>query len=517
MRAPLIRPQPAGDDLIVELRRAVSGDPDRAMRCGLLAIRDHREESAVPLLRAATERHPGHAGVAQVYGLAARNLGDLETACAALSRAHLRAPSNALIAHGLARARLEAGLPAIDDFQRALRLAPMDGSVILGFAAARFAAGDIAGSIEQIATIVRAQPLWIEGHATLARLRRMAGRDDPFASFHAALAAQPQAGALWLALLSTTEQSERFADMPGIVAAARRAAPATAGLDLYEAVAADELGDHVRAGTIFDRLPATDDIVMTVRRMRSLLRRGRAADAISVSRGKTALPGGEALWPYLSIAWRLTDDPQWQWLEGDADQIRVYDLAPALGDIDALAARLRTLHIATHEPLDQSVRTGTQTDGPLLSHIDPKIRQLRTAIETTVADYVARLPAPDPTHPLLSARRRPIRFAGSWSVRLSGGGGHHADHIHSQGWISSALYVALPDSLGRDGPGAETGGDGWLTLGASRALLPDLAPFRRIEPQKGRLVLFPSTMWHGTNRFASGERLTVAFDVARLN
>ena len=36
-----------------------------------------------------------------------------------------------------------------------------------------------------------------------------------------------------------------------------------------------------------------------------------------------------------------------------------------------------------------------------------------------------------------------------------------------------------------------------------------------IEPKPGRLVLFPSTMWHGTEPFAAGERLTVAFDVAR--
>ncbi|HYD23379.1 MAG TPA: putative 2OG-Fe(II) oxygenase [Croceibacterium sp.] len=38
---------------------------------------------------------------------------------------------------------------------------------------------------------------------------------------------------------------------------------------------------------------------------------------------------------------------------------------------------------------------------------------------------------------------------------------------------------------------------------------------RTIEPRPGRLVLFPSAMWHGTRPFPAGERLTVAFDVAR--
>jgi hypothetical protein len=56
---------------------------------------------------------------------------------------------------------------------------------------------------------------------------------------------------------------------------------------------------------------------------------------------------------------------------------------------------------------------------------------------------------------------------------------------------------------------------GWLTLGEPDSLLGiDLAPWRKIEPKVGQLVLFPSTMWHGTVPFEHGERMTVAFDVA---
>jgi hypothetical protein len=45
--------------------------------------------------------------------------------------------------------------------------------------------------------------------------------------------------------------------------------------------------------------------------------------------------------------------------------------------------------------------------------------------------------------------------------------------------------------------------------------VPGLAPYRLVEPKPGRLVLFPSTMWHGTRPFPAGERLTIAFDIAR--
>jgi hypothetical protein len=101
-----------------------------------------------------------------------------------------------------------------------------------------------------------------------------------------------------------------------------------------------------------------------------------------------------------------------------------------------------------------------------------------------------------------------VRFAGSWSVRLTGGG-RHVNHVHPAGWISSALYVVLP---GEDGKGEPRGG--WLTLGEADELGVSVPALRNVEPRPGRLVLFPSTMWHGTRPFVDGERLTVAFDIA---
>lgn len=173
---------------------------------------------------------------------------------------------------------------------------------------------------------------------------------------------------------------------------------------------------------------------------------------------------------------------------------------------------LRSIHRGTGRPLDQSVRGGTQTDGNLLARAEPEIRSLRAALMSAVEDHVARLPSPVAGHPTLLGTRAPLRVAGSWSVRLDGQG-FHVDHVHQQGWLSSALYVALPE-----GPAGidRTGGnhEGWLALGENRALLPEVEGFRLIEPKAGRLVIFPSTMWHGTRLFGAGERLTVAFDIA---
>jgi hypothetical protein len=55
---------------------------------------------------------------------------------------------------------------------------------------------------------------------------------------------------------------------------------------------------------------------------------------------------------------------------------------------------------------------------------------------------------------------------------------------------------------------------GWLALGAPpRELKLGLAAYQRVEPARGRLALFPSHMWHATEPFAAGERLSIAFDI----
>ena len=58
--------------------------------------------------------------------------------------------------------------------------------------------------------------------------------------------------------------------------------------------------------------------------------------------------------------------------------------------------------------------------------------------------------------------------------------------------------------------------NGWLKFGEPSLNLPLKNPIRRaVQPLPGRLVLFPSYMWHGTVPLkASVPRTTIAFDVA---
>ncbi len=111
-------------------------------------------------------------------------------------------------------------------------------------------------------------------------------------------------------------------------------------------------------------------------------------------------------------------------------------------------------------------------------------------------------------HPFLGRMGDDIRFAGSWSVRLASEG-FHVSHIHPAGWLSSACYISLPPEVARGDDHA-----GALQFGVPDSVFGlDLAPRRIVAPAEGRLVIFPSYMWHGTLPFESaGHRMTVAFD-----
>ncbi|MBU7580078.1 MAG: hypothetical protein KAF27_06355 [Porphyrobacter sp.] len=444
-----------------------------------------------------------------MLGLAARAATDSITACTAFAAAAALAPRDALIAHSRARTALEAGHPAADLFKGAAALAPQDGGIILGHAAALFHEGRTHEATTHLTAVLTANPLWLEGHRSLAALSGQMG-SDPLVSTLAAIARHPRSPELHHLAISLALQAR---DLPR-AEAAHRAAAATLGqqpwLALLAGHIASESGALETADAHFAAAGVPADPGAAWMHARHLIRAARPDPAIALLEPMLGQAGAHALWPYLSLAWRMTDNPRAQWLEGDPRLVGVYDIGLTPAELAALADHLRTLHIAKAAPLDQSVRGGTQTDGNLLLRAEVPIRDLKARLLGIVAQHITQLPPPDDGHPTLLARRTPQRIAGSWSVRLADAG-FHTDHVHPQGWFSSALYLALPETLGR----GEDDDAGWLSLGEARDLVPGLAPYRTIEPKPGRLVLFPSTMWHGTRPFSAGERLTIAFDIAR--
>lgn len=214
---------------------------------------------------------------------------------------------------------------------------------------------------------------------------------------------------------------------------------------------------------------------------------------------------------YLASCWKLQRNPNYQWLCDYAKFAQEHSIFG--GEIDRaflaeLAKHLLTLHQFKHAPFDQTLRHGSQTFGSLFASTNPLVHKLKQRIQEILQDYIASLPD-DKEHPLLMRKARRLRFNGSWSVLLRNQG-YHVNHTHREGWISSALYISLPDEMESNYP------SGCLQLGQSNLGLPveqDVAE-KIIVPAVGKLALFPSYMWHGTIPFESAQnRLTVAFDV----
>ncbi|MFM5916499.1 MAG: putative 2OG-Fe(II) oxygenase [Novosphingobium sp.] len=490
------------------LARGPSSGPAQFLQAASTAIEQGKAHLAEPALAEATKTAPGEPRFWQFLGLARRALQDSAGANLAFAKAAALAPQDPLIAHSLARTALEAGFPALEPFNRARLLAPADGSVVLGRVAALLALGKGTDARDQLRVLLSENPGWIEGHQAYAKLTAQIEPDQPIDdTLRAALLDHPQAGALWQTQFEMLMQAQNYRATIEALDRCRRAIGDAEELDRIEALCLSELGEATAAQAIFDRLPFPASADAATWPLRNFIRLGRYEEALLLAEQSFGPAGEAVLWPYRALLWRLAGDPRWDWLEGDPRLIGTYDIAPALGSLTQLADLLRSLHSAHGAPLDQSVRGGTQTDGNLLARAEPELRELRAVLLEAVQDYVDQLPPPVAGHPFLVANRKPLQVAGAWSVRLTDRG-FHVDHVHQQGWISSACYIAVPES----DPQLPEGG--WLAFGECRDLLPGHRGFRLEQPSPGKLVLFPSIMWHGTRPFGSGERMTVAFDIA---
>jgi uncharacterized protein (TIGR02466 family) len=218
---------------------------------------------------------------------------------------------------------------------------------------------------------------------------------------------------------------------------------------------------------------------------------------------------------HLSLAYRWTDSAKARALFDPAKYVREFKIAPPPGFAsvnafnEALRAELTELHSSRVGPLFQTLQNGTQTRDDLFSRPTRVVQALRERILEAVAAYIRDLES-DLSHPFASRRDEQFSFAGSWSCLLRANG-FHTNHIHAKGWISSAYYVSLPDAVSES-----QDRQGWLKFGESNLLLGEAdAPERFVQPEVGKLVLFPSYFWHGTVPFSSDDtRLAVAFDIS---
>ncbi|MFN4115046.1 MAG: tetratricopeptide repeat protein [Inhella sp.] len=355
------------------------------------------------------------------------------------------------------------------------------------------------------AQVTRARMLWEHPRAAV----------EPLAQLETLCRQQVDAQELQLALLGLLIDARRLEAALAQVERlrAREDSPLMVAL---QADVLQRMGRVEEAGPLYARAHSalSGDADFLNAHARHLLSRAEPEAAARCAEQAIALDAhDQEAWACLSTAWRLLGDEREQWLCDYERLIAFVEIEPPPGFgslqeyLGMLARRLHGLHQAQAEPMQLSLRGGSQTAGRLFGRADALLDATQRALQRQVDAWLAALPS-DNAHPFLSRRRAGVRFSGSWSVRLRRQG-CHVNHIHRQGWLSSAFYVELPPSVLGDGL------DGCIGFGEPpKDLGLDLAPRRLIKPKPGHLALFPSYMWHGTRPFDDDAvRLTIAFDM----
>jgi uncharacterized protein (TIGR02466 family) len=244
------------------------------------------------------------------------------------------------------------------------------------------------------------------------------------------------------------------------------------------------------------------------------LARNRAPEALAKLRRVLEIdPEDQSLWGWAATAARAAGDPLYAELCDYDTVVRAYDLKtpegwPSLESfLEDLGKELKNVHLYQQHPTNQSLRHGSQSMHLLSGSNAPPVRAFFQAIDAPIREHMAWLGKGN--DPLRRRNTLDYRIHGAWSVRLRPGG-FHRDHFHPEGWLSSAFYVETPHAALESADK-----EGWIRFGQPPFFTdPPLPPAHFVKPKPGRLVLFPSYMWHGTVPFTTQEsRMTVAFDV----
>ncbi|PCJ32826.1 MAG: hypothetical protein COA90_01720 [Gammaproteobacteria bacterium] len=159
------------------------------------------------------------------------------------------------------------------------------------------------------------------------------------------------------------------------------------------------------------------------------------------------------------------------------------------------------------EKMQGRLVNGVQSAGNLFKRSEPLFQQLAKLVEDALVRYQQHYAGSDCV--LIKSFPKKIEFSSSWYVRMKQGG-HLNSHMHEDGWISGALYLALPQNKAHEHEGSievSTHGDEYPKKH-------DNFSIKQIAPEVGDIVMFPSSLFHRTVPFtADEERICVAFDL----
>ncbi len=498
----------------------ISGQQDPVAVAEQLSRQGRAAEALTLIAPLADAPVPSHR-VLFVYSAVLKALGRYDAALVANRKATALYPTSGVGWHNLAATLGDMGRDAEAKAaaEKAFAMKLDSPETWLVYARALRALQEFDAAEEAFRKVLDRRPEYVDAATEFSRLIWMRSGDARAAvgPLDAALRAGAPETPLILARARILKASGAEGDLRTTLATALQRNPNDVMLLLASAQAALESDDEDYGAQLAARAEALapDNVAVKILQVSLLLAQGRVDEALRRARRVTELePDNQAAWGWLATAARAADDPVHRWLYDYDAFVHVYDVAAPAGwsSVDTwladLAAALRRLHGMSFHPPEQTVRGGVQTTTDLTQLDDPAVKGFFAAIEAPIREYMSAVGS-GPAHPLTRRNTQRHKLSGSWSVLLKPDG-FHVDHFHPMGWLSSAFYVEVPRSA-LDAENRE----GWLRFGQPPSKTkPTMGPEHYTRPKPGRLVLFPSYMWHGTVPFTTPEsRLTMAFDV----
>jgi uncharacterized protein (TIGR02466 family) len=159
------------------------------------------------------------------------------------------------------------------------------------------------------------------------------------------------------------------------------------------------------------------------------------------------------------------------------------------------------------ERVQGMLHNGKQSAGNLFKRPEHSFRTLAELVKKEFIHYKNKFAGADCE--LIKSFPEELEFTSSWFVKMRQGG-HLDSHIHEIGWISGAVYLAMPS----DKKSPEEGAFEYGTHGDSYPQKHNSFPVGSVIPNVGEIVLFPSSLFHRTIPFTSNEeRICIAFDL----
>jgi tetratricopeptide (TPR) repeat protein len=471
-------------------------------------------ESARPIIMARLAANPDDADALTLLGMIEQRAGRIDAALVALGRARGLDPANParLGNHALALKRAGQFDAAIAALEEALRLRPDAPGTLANLGACLIEARRSADAVVPLEAALKHDARHFDALNNLGVAMARTGRpDEALGLYDRALALRP--GHLETRLNridalvafgkgdeAEAEARAALASVPGHPRAANQLAT------IHEA-----RGDLAGAITLYrsalDRSGLNHPIGVNL--TRALVQAGRPDEAMIVAdRLLAALPSVTT--PLALKCAALQQAGQTDALNalmGLEDFVRIIDVETVEGFStrhafdEALALELAADPSLTFEPKGLVTRAGRQSDD-LAQASSPALAALNALARGAISAYLAGLE--DGAHPFRKARPKDWSLT-LWGTILTPGGAVEA-HIHAPNWLSGVYYPALPEAVSQNE-------EGWFAIG----LLPESfgggGSLHRYAPRAGRMILFPSYLWHATLPFSgNAARLSFAFD-----